>query len=181
MKQQNSRSEIATLMLAAQVMGEYSSEFVTMCRKKEQNELFDINFWWMIFFTWYYVLKSKYNIFWGNMDGPLQVVAGKWLIKEAGSLNLFTFDEWGAANAGLGDGVQLFNGLPPGPVTPQRRRGHHGRSSGWEQWTLHPGPALITDINIQISDSDSWGWENTNNTINTIIPAQLMGCSSFLI
>ena len=58
MKQQNSRSEIATLMLAAQVvMGEYSSEFVTMCRKKEQNELFDINFWWMIFFTRYYMLK----------------------------------------------------------------------------------------------------------------------------
>ena len=52
----------------------------------------------------------------------LQVVAGKWLIKEAGSLNLFTFDEWGAANAGLGDGEQLFNVLPPGPVTPQRRR-----------------------------------------------------------
>ena len=57
MKQQNSRSEIATLMLAAQVvMGEYSSEFVTKCRKKEQNELFDINFWWMIFFTRYYIL-----------------------------------------------------------------------------------------------------------------------------
>ena len=53
---------------------------------------------------------------------PLQVVAGKWLIKEAGSLNLFTFDEWGAANAGLGDGDQLFNVLPAGPVTPQRRR-----------------------------------------------------------
>ena len=43
------------------------------------------------------------------------------------------------------------------------------------------GSFYSTAINIQISDSDSWGWENTNNTINTIIPAQLMGSSSFLI